>query len=143
MGELADAFEYLAFSPAESTVQPGRFRFYSAHDATLAAIIGALEATELKWPQFRSNLLFELWQHDDERGSNNDVEETAAGVMRTRKSATPTTPSVSEFFIRIIYNGRVPTFFDEWCDMNKCPLSVFLRHLRALVPKDPVHACSK
>lgn len=138
LGELADAIEHLtmpdgaipdqASTEGKGPVQPGRFRFYSAHDATIAAVLGSLEPTELLWPQFRSNLLFELW------------EDTSDGAASDFESAS-SRPSTSRFFIRMIYNGRVPTFYSQWCDMHRCPLDVFAKHLRALVPTDPKEAC--
>ncbi|KAJ3105924.1 hypothetical protein HDU97_007270 [Phlyctochytrium planicorne] len=53
-----------------------RIFFYSAHDLTLAALLGVLDADDRRWPPYASSLIFELW---------------GGG---------------KEFFIRIVYNGR-------------------------------------
>lgn len=140
LGEFADALESLtdprksaangiqANPPANGNstiVPPGKFRFYSAHDNTLASILGALEASELKWPPFRSNMIFELWHQVKDDGRPTSTEQ---------RSSSP-------YFVRMIYNGQVPSFFDHWCSMHRCPLDVFLKKLRSLVPKDPVESC--
>ena len=38
-----------------------KFFVYSVHDSSLAAILGILQTSDLVWPPYASNLIFELW----------------------------------------------------------------------------------
>ena len=45
-----------------------KFRFYSAHDSTLNALLVAFDLIDEKnhsWPPFAANLIIELWKNAD------------------------------------------------------------------------------
>lgn len=67
------------------------FLLYSAHDTTVAPVLGVIGAYDGKWPPLASNIEFELLQ------SNTDA---------------------SEFVVRIIYNGKVVT--PQQCKAGLC-----------------------
>ncbi|KAJ1941123.1 hypothetical protein EC988_006845 [Linderina pennispora] len=94
-----------------------KFSLYSAHDSTVATILGALKASnaDMLWPPYASNTLFELWKKND----GNHV-------------------------VRIIYNGRILQLQDgfKWCDLSSCPLDKFNKYLEALVPTDITAQCA-
>ncbi|KAJ3162679.1 hypothetical protein HDU86_003652 [Geranomyces michiganensis] len=57
MGELADM--------ARSRETSSKLQIFSAHDSTVAAILGFLNATSVTWPPLRSNLIFEYWKESN------------------------------------------------------------------------------
>jgi hypothetical protein len=89
-----------------------KFYLYSAHDTTLLNMLGVLNSNDVRWPPYASNLLLELW--------------------RVRGKA----------FVRVIYNGKVMTPVDSWCNLDKCDFDMFKEYLRPSLELDIVKECS-
>ncbi|KAI8070403.1 histidine phosphatase superfamily [Gongronella butleri] len=90
---------------------------YSAHDNTVVMLLGAFNASDdaMLWPPFASNLIFELWEHQN--GGNHTV--------------------------RVLYNGQVLQLQpkDPWCDLNACDATTFMDRLAAYIPTNLATAC--
>ncbi|ORX49787.1 phosphoglycerate mutase-like protein [Hesseltinella vesiculosa] len=95
-----------------------KFSIYSAHDSSLGAILGSFNASDsqMLWPPYRSNMLIELWK---QKYSNS-------------------------YKIRVLYNGQtlIVNTNDEWCDLNECDASTFLKRLDSFVPDNLLEACN-
>jgi len=87
------------------------FYIFSAHDNSVAPIMGALGVEPMEWPPYASNLIFELWKDDE---SNSD------------------SVNFNDYVVRIIYNGEV--IKTNWCDFNSCPLSSLFYRLKEYFP---------
>ncbi|KAG0079712.1 hypothetical protein BGZ93_008713 [Podila epicladia] len=98
------------FRRASSTVP--QFKLYSGHDTTIAPLLGLLESTDMRWPPYASNLIFELW----------------------------TAPS-GERFVRIFHNGNVLQTTTKWCNLEWCPISQFVAHMNKYIPQDILDEC--
>lgn len=84
--------------------------FYSAHDTTLAPIIGSLKpADKFIWPPYAANIVVELWSEESAQGK-------------------------TDYFIRVFYNGK--QFKSRVCDLEKgCSLDAFSEYLhRKVIP---------
>ena len=75
----------------QNTVSTEPFVLYSAHDTTLDPLLSTLGIGQGEWPPYASRLVFELVQ------AKND--------------------QVSEYFIRILYNGEVVTNEVKFCEI--------------------------
>jgi len=65
-----------------------KFRYYSAHDSTLNALLVAFDAindSNHSWPPFAADLIIELWKSNEKSHDNKD----------------------SNYFIKLIYCGEV------------------------------------
>ncbi|KAJ3009697.1 hypothetical protein HKX48_007791 [Thoreauomyces humboldtii] len=105
MGELADRAR--SFGP--------KFQVYSAHDSTVAAILGFLGARDVLWPPLRANLVLEYWS-------------TPAGEV-----------------VRLMYNGRLAGQAGgvqvPWCNMEDCPADRWFAYIDERTPQDLAAAC--
>ncbi|KAJ1984239.1 hypothetical protein H4R34_000799 [Dimargaris verticillata] len=81
------------------------FELYSGHDSTLAPLLGLLGQTDLAWPPYASQVLFEFWQ------ATNDAQQT---------------------YVRVLYNGNVLP--STRCDFSRCPLGQFLQLMEEYLP---------
>ncbi|KAI8906610.1 histidine phosphatase superfamily [Powellomyces hirtus] len=107
MGELAD----MARDVINSGKGP-RFQLFSAHDSTVAAMLGFLNTTSVLWPPLRANLIFEYW-------------DTPAGGQS----------------VRLMYNGDVEVLKTSWCDLKACPAETWFEYVDARTPQDLVKEC--
>ncbi|KAG0021459.1 Acid phosphatase-like protein 2 [Podila clonocystis] len=98
------------FRRSSSTVP--QFKLYSGHDTTIAPLLGLLESTDMRWPPYASNLIFELW----------------------------TAPS-GERFVRIFQNGNVMQTTTKWCNLEWCPMSQFAANMEKYIPQDILDEC--
>ncbi|KAG0347818.1 hypothetical protein BG005_011887 [Podila minutissima] len=89
-----------------------QFKLYSGHDGTIGPLLGLLESTDLRWPPYASNLIFELW----------------------------TAPS-GERFVRIFQNGSIMQTTTKWCNLEWCPISQFEANMRKYIPQDILGEC--
>ncbi|KAF8951393.1 hypothetical protein CPC16_009754 [Podila verticillata] len=89
-----------------------QFKLYSGHDNTLAPLLGLLESTDMRWPPYASNLIFELW----------------------------TAPS-SERFVRIFQNGNLMKTTTNWCNLEWCAMSQFTANMEKYIPGDVLEEC--
>ncbi|CAO3571917.1 unnamed protein product [Mortierella alpina] len=89
-----------------------RFQFYSGHDTTIAPILGMLDAEDMRWPPYASNILIELWK----------------------------TPK-GNHFVRVLYNHMVLETASGWCDLEWCPLDDFVAYLDRFILKDLISHC--
>ncbi|KAG0323150.1 Acid phosphatase-like protein 2, partial [Podila horticola] len=119
MGPLAkDIVDNFVSASQRTTVfrrassQAPQFRLYSGHDSTIAPLLGLLESTDMRWPPYASNLIFELW----------------------------TAPS-GERFVRIFQNGSVMQTTTKWCNLEWCPMSQFKANMEKYIPKDILGEC--
>ncbi|KAJ3179328.1 Acid phosphatase-like protein 2 [Geranomyces variabilis] len=103
MGELTD----MARGPRSSKLQ-----IFSAHDSTVAAMIGFLNATSVTWPPLRSNLIFEYWK---------------------RPNGTK--------FSRIVYNGAIGGPKAAWCDFTECDSARWFTYIDERTPQDLEREC--
>ncbi|ORX78455.1 phosphoglycerate mutase-like protein [Anaeromyces robustus] len=92
------------------------FYIFSAHDNSVAPIMGALGVEPMEWPPYASNLIFELWKDND---SNID------------------SVNFNDYVVRVIYNGEV--IKTNWCDFNQCPLSSLYYKFKEYFPS--IDAC--
>ncbi|KAJ1946627.1 hypothetical protein FBU59_001984 [Linderina macrospora] len=94
-----------------------KFSLYSGHDTTVAALLGALKASnaDMLWPPYASNLVFETWKKKD-----------------------------GSYVVRIVSNGHVLQLQDgqKWCDLSSCPLDSFNKYLATLIPTDIAAQCA-
>ncbi|KAJ9074612.1 hypothetical protein DSO57_1004414 [Entomophthora muscae] len=79
---------------------PTKFKLYSAHDATLAALLSALSIRNTRAPPYAANLLIELW--------------------------APSTEEKGALRLRFIYNGQQVT--PAWCHIH-CSVAAFLDYM--------------
>ncbi|KAG0221930.1 Lysophosphatidic acid phosphatase type 6 [Mortierella sp. GBA43] len=91
------------------------FMLYSGHDTTLTPLLGMLDATDMRWPPYASNLILELWK----------------------------APSSKGHFARVLYNGRVVDTVSKWCDLAWCPLDTMVHYLSQFVVDDLASKCKK
>ncbi|KAG0197241.1 hypothetical protein BGX28_009254 [Mortierella sp. GBA30] len=89
-----------------------RLHFYSGHDTTVMPLLGMLNARDLRWPPYASNILIELW--------------------KTQKG---------EHFVRVLYNHKVLETKSEWCDLEWCPLDTFVNYLDRFIVPDLITQC--
>ncbi|KAF9299175.1 hypothetical protein BGZ74_009022 [Mortierella antarctica] len=89
-----------------------QFKLYSGHDGTIGPLLGLLESTDLRWPPYASNLIFELW----------------------------TAPS-GERFVRIFQNGSIMQTTTKWCNLEWCPISQFVANMQKYIPQDILGEC--
>jgi len=87
------------------------FYIFSAHDNSVAPIMGALGVEPMEWPPYASNLIFELWKDNE---SNSD------------------SINFNDYVVRVIYNGKV--IKTNWCDFNQCPLSSLFFRFKQYFP---------
>lgn len=81
-----------------------KFFYFSAHDTTIAPILGAFQSFHMNWPPYASNFITELWTQPS----------SAADILH-------------HYRLRFIYNGepvRTP-----WCPSGTCLVENFLEHL--------------
>ncbi|KAI7817799.1 histidine phosphatase superfamily [Gamsiella multidivaricata] len=83
------------------------FLVFSGHDTTLIPLLGMLGSTDMRWPPYASNLLFEVWS-----------------------------PPSKEYFVRVLYNGRVVKTTSNWCDFEWCSLDTFIEYLGQFIVDD-------
>ena len=103
---------------AKPTADARKFIYFSAHDSTLAAILGALNITHWRWPPYASSMIIETWK------SNTQNDKTAINV-------------------RVIYNGQILRL--PFCPPNAdglCSLSTLLEYLSQYVPLDYIAECA-
>ncbi|KAF9573617.1 hypothetical protein EC968_008252 [Mortierella alpina] len=89
-----------------------RFQFYSGHDTTIAPMLGMLDAADMRWPPYASNILIELWKSPN-----------------------------GHHFVRVLYNHVVLETVSGWCNLEWCPLDVFVAYLDRFVVKDLFSTC--
>ncbi|KAF9384989.1 hypothetical protein CPB97_005211 [Podila verticillata] len=89
-----------------------QFKLYSGHDTTIAPLLGLLESTDMRWPPYASNLIFELW----------------------------TAPS-GERFVRIFQNGNLMKTTTNWCNLEWCAMSQFTANMEKYIPRDVLEEC--
>ncbi|KAI9599256.1 histidine phosphatase superfamily [Syncephalis fuscata] len=114
LGELRDKL-IDAINLIRQGHNPRKFELFSGHDDTVHAIKGMLNAYDMLWPPYASNMLFELWQST----TNNRLGK--------------------QFYLRIIYNGRI--LKTPWCDMNACPIEDYFNYIASYVPNDLSAEC--
>ncbi|KAI8054447.1 histidine phosphatase superfamily [Syncephalis plumigaleata] len=114
LGELKDRLMEAIEATRQNRIYR-KFELFSGHDDTVHAIKGMLDAHDMLWPPYASNMLFELWQ------------------------ATNRTATDEQFYLRIIYNGRVLT--TSWCDMNACPIQQYFDRITPFIPDDLTAEC--
>ncbi|KAI9297429.1 phosphoglycerate mutase-like protein [Neoconidiobolus thromboides FSU 785] len=76
--------------------------YYSAHDTSIIPLLGAINATDMRWPPYSSNMQFELWKKDC------------------------TSKDLDQFHLRAFYNGN--PLITSWCN-GTCKLTSFLNFL--------------
>ncbi|KAJ1957397.1 hypothetical protein EC988_000849, partial [Linderina pennispora] len=90
-------------------IQGLRLALYSAHDSTVAAILGAFKASnrDILWPPYAANIAIELWKN---LGGNRVV--------------------------RVMYNGQALLLQEgqQWCDLGACPIDIYGAHLKHYIP---------
>ncbi|KAF9951828.1 hypothetical protein BGZ72_006714 [Mortierella alpina] len=89
-----------------------RFHLYSGHDTTIVPLLGMLNAEDMRWPPYASNMLMELWK----------------------------TPEGSHF-VRVLYNNVVLKTVSDWCNLEWCPLDTFVNYLDRFIVKDLTKEC--
>jgi hypothetical protein len=108
-----------------------KFSELSTHDTGVGPLVCALDAVdeEFRWPDFASNVTFELHRKRDSAGAKK-----------------PT--SASEHYVRILYNLEPVVL--PYCakdhyggDPTLCKLDAFFQHCEKLIPKDYLADCSK
>jgi len=87
------------------------FFIFSAHDNTVAPVMGALGVEPMEWPPYASNIIFELWKDDKSNMDSIDF---------------------NDYVVRVIYNGKV--IRTNWCDFNHCPLSSLFYRFKEYFP---------
>ncbi|KAJ9073104.1 hypothetical protein DSO57_1020134 [Entomophthora muscae] len=101
----ADSDPNLAFPPDfTSEMFKKKFIIYSAHDSSLAALLGAIHSQDMNWPPYASSFLFELW-HDTQNGKG----------------------TLDDYHLRMIFNGK--EVVTPWCKSGTCPVAAFLNYL--------------
>ncbi|KAI9293713.1 phosphoglycerate mutase-like protein [Neoconidiobolus thromboides FSU 785] len=85
-----------------------KFFYYSAHDTSIAAILGALHSDDMNWPPYASNLIFELW-------------------VAKNKTIKDKEDILNQIKLRMIYNGK--KLATSWCKLEECNLTTFLNYL--------------
>ncbi|KAI8868100.1 phosphoglycerate mutase-like protein [Ramicandelaber brevisporus] len=85
-----------------------KFEVYSAHDDTVSYLLGTLQAYDMRWPPYASNLIFELWERDQPVESGKD-----------------------SYVFRVIYNGQVLRV--PWADLNEVSYDDFVRYLQPYI----------
>ncbi|OMJ24702.1 2-phosphoxylose phosphatase 1 [Smittium culicis] len=98
MKELSSIIEHDA--QKNDKIKIPKISIYSGHDLNLNGILGILRPDNQSFgnPKFASNLVIELWKHEYIK---------------------------NEYRVRIIYNGKVLSLFNEdpkpkWCDSKSC-----------------------
>lgn len=110
--------------PSLSSVGTPDFAFYSGHDTTLTAVLGAFNVTNWPWPAYASNMLFELWEKD----TKTTHELQPAGVY-------------DNLYVRFIYNGEVIPLASQGCCDELCPLENVVTYLNNLIPSNLPDLC--
>jgi len=100
-----------------STIGAPAFAYYSGHDSTLGAVLGALNVTGMAWPPYASQLLFEVWQNPS------------------------VSPSPDAFYVRALYNAQVLKLFGAGCCDELCPATAFIKFLDSVVPTNVPDMC--
>ena len=85
--------------------------YYSAHDSTIGAVLGAFNLTQWRWPPYASNILIEMWKPEDN----------------------------SEHFVRFIYNGELVHL--PFAESTECSLSKFIQYISILIPENLLAEC--
>lgn len=103
-----------------------KFSELSTHDTGVAPLLCALDAFDGRWPNFASNVGFEL--------------------HRVRSSKPNT--GASDHYVRVLYNLRAVNL--PWCvkdhypgDASLCSLKAFKEFADNLMPKDYAEQCAK
>jgi hypothetical protein len=113
---------------SRSSIGVPDFAFFSGHDTTLGAVLGALNITGFRWPEYASTLLFEMW------------EQNAAVAKPEEEDASEATPPT--YLVRVIYNGVVLPLYAAGCCEDLCPAVDVLDYLTQLIPEDLVEICA-
>ncbi|KAG0338277.1 hypothetical protein BG004_007285 [Podila humilis] len=113
--EIVDSFAEMRNYQKKSQrrTKAPRFKLYSGHDTTLTPLLGLLESSDMRWPPYASNILFELW----------------------------TAPSGDQF-VRIFQNGSVMKTMTKWCNLEWCPLDRFKAYMKKYIPENYSAECS-
>lgn len=114
--------------PSKSAIGIPNLAYYSGHDTTLGAVLGALNVTGFRWPPYASNMQFELWLSSPQ-GSQSTVDPPV------------TLDDGAEFYVRVLYNGAVLPMFAAGCCDDMCPVEQFLDYLNTIIPDDITQAC--
>lgn len=95
----------------ESLFNKFKLIYYSAHDSSLSALLGALQSMDMRWPPYASNMLIELWKPKTTDNSNKDPFEN--------------------YMVRFIYNGK--PLVTSWCSSplseGTCTVKDFVDYL--------------
>jgi hypothetical protein len=88
-----------------------KFRYYSAHDSTVNALLITLDVLndgddDQTWPPFASNIIFELWKD-------------------TSSSSSSSSSFNSNYFVKVFYLGKLLKLPISRGDDNKCSLNDF------------------
>lgn len=114
---------FVSGDPSASGIGAPDFAYYSGHDTTIGAVLGALNVTGFQWPPYASNMQFELWKQSSS-SSENAVQDD------------------SDFYVRVLYNGAVLPMYAAGCCDDMCPADDFISYLDSMIPDDVAAICA-
>jgi acid phosphatase len=174
IGDLAQRMVEHVQAGTDSSLKPFRMSLSGCHDTTIAGTLttlGAFDATRDKWPNFTSNIAFELLKRKDTSDSSST---TSGAIWPSRQrtwwfslfsspaSSKPTHPRnplsewsdadksvLDDYYVRLRYNDKPMAI--PFCkpagrhfedDETFCTLSAFKEAVDSFTPKDWKAACS-
>jgi acid phosphatase len=99
------------------------FSFFSAHDNSIASILGYFNFDNFRWPPYASNIIFELWKSNSFVDSDSDS-------------------NYPGIFVRFLYNGQLLSLSSAGCsDPAACSLDQFLQYTNSLSSQNIDQQC--